>query len=1001
MTTDTSERGLERLICEVLTGDPCDPPPSGTVGEPAPGYGGVGWSPGNGRDYDREYCVDPVQLRAFLEATQPDSAAALRFAEEGPTRRKFLTRLQGEINRRGTIDVLRRGVRHRAHHLELFHGTPSAGNETARRLFELNRFTVVRQLRYSRDETQRALDIALFINGLPVFTFELKNNLTKQTFDDAIWQYRKDRNPREPLFRLGRCVAHFAVDENEVHFCTELKGKASWFLPFNRGWNQGKGNPPNPNGLKTEYLWREVLARRSLGDILENYAQILTPKDTKTGRKKRIQIWPRHQQLDVVRRLLDDAERHGAGKRYLIQHSAGSGKSFSIAWLAHQLIPLKKDGTHVFDSIIVVTDRRILDRQIRDTIKQYGQVKANVGHAKRSGDLRKFIEQGKKIIITTIQKFPFILDEIGSGHRDRSFAIIIDEAHSSQGGKAAGAMAHALGEGDEEEDGYDTYEDRINREIGRRRMLDNASYFAFTATPKNRTLELFGEPDPQTDGTVRRLPFHTYSMKQAIQEGFILDVLEHYTPVESYYRLAKTVEEDPEYDVRKAGKKLRRYVEGHDHAIRLKAEIMVDHFHEQVIAQHRIGGKARAMVVTNGIERAIQYFHAIRDYLRERRSPHEALVAFSGEHDFKGDRVSEASLNGLPSSKIAETFQGDPYRLLVCADKFQTGYDEPLLHTMYVDKTLSGIRAVQTLSRLNRSHPAKGDVFVLDFQNDTETIAKAFSDYYRTTILSDETDPDRLHDLQADLDGAQVYSPEEVRAFVKLYLDGAARGRLDPILDRCVAVYMEDLDEDGQVRFKGRAKAFTRAYAFLSSILPYNNLGWEERSIFLNFLIPKLPAPEEEDLSKGILERIDMDSYRVEKHRRREIILEDEDAEIDPVQTGEGGGRGEIETDRLSAIIEEFNARWGGAQDWEDRDRVIRAATEDIPASVAKDARFENARRNSDRENARVESDKATDRAVLGMVRDDTQLFKLYADDPDFRRWLTDTAFRLAYEATG
>ncbi len=1000
MATDSTERGLERLICEVLTGDPCDPPPSGTVGEPSPGYGGVGWSPGSGRDYDREYCVDPVQLRAFLESTQPESAEALRLAEESPARRKFLARLQGEINKRGTIDVLRRGVRHGPHHLELFHGTPSAGNETARRLFESNRFTVVRQLRYSRDEKQRALDIALFINGLPVFTFELKNNLTKQTVDDAVRQYERDRNPREPLFRLGRCVAHFAVDESEVRFCTHLmKGKASWFLPFNRGWNHGAGNPPNPDGLKTEYLWRNVLARGSLTNILENYAQILTPKDARTGRRKRIQIWPRYQQLDVVRRLLAHAARHGVGKRYLIQHSAGSGKSFSIAWLAHQMIPLEKDGKTVFDSIIVVTDRRILDRQIRGTIKQYGQVKATVGHAERSGDLRQFIEHGKKIIVTTIQKFPFILDEIGSGHRDRSFAIIIDEAHSSQGGKAAGAMADALGEGDDEA-GYETYEDRINREIERRTMLDNASYFAFTATPKNKTLELFGESDPQGDGTVRRLPFHTYSMKQAIQEGFILDVLEHYTPVESYYRLAKTVEEDPEYDVRKAGKKLRRYVEGHDHAIRLKAEIMVDHFHEQVIAQHRIGGRARAMVVTNGIERAIQYFHAIRDYLRQRRSPHEALVAFSGEHDFKGDRVTEASLNGLPSSKIAETFQVDPYRFLVCADKFQTGYDEPLLHTMYVDKTLSGIRAVQTLSRLNRSHPEKRDVFVLDFLNDTETIAKAFADYYRTTILSDETDPDRLHDLQAVLDGAQVYSPEEVRAFVKLYLDGAGRGRLDPILDRCVAVYMEDLDEDGQVRFKGRAKAFTRAYAFLSSILPYNNLGWEERSIFLNFLIPKLPAPEEEDLSKGILERIDMDSYRVEKHRMREIILEDEDAEIDPVQTGEGGGRGEIETGRLSAIIEEFNDLFGGIE-WGDPDRVIRTATEDIPAAVARDARFKNARRNSDRENTRVESDKATERAVLDMIQDDTRLFQRFSDDSDFRRWVMRTAFRLAYEATG
>ena len=999
MTTDTSERGLERLICKALTGDPCDPPSSGTVGEPSPGYGGVGWSPGNPHDYDREHCVDLVQLRTFLHATQPGTAPALRLAEDCPTRRKFLARLQGEINRRGTIDVLRRGVKHGPHHLELFHGTPSVGNDTARRLFELNRFTVTRQLRYSRDDTQRSLDIALFINGLPVFTFELKNSLTKQTFDDAIWQYRKDRNPREPLFRQGRCVAHFALDENEVRFCTHLKGKASWFLPFNRGWNQGAGNPPNPNGLKTEYLWRKVLARASLTDILENYAQILTPKDANTGRKKRVQIWPRYQQLDVVRRLLDDTRRHGAGKRYLIQHSAGSGKSFSIAWLAHQLIPLKRDGKTVFDSIIVVTDRRILDRQIRDTIKQYAQVRSTVGHAERSGDLRKFIEQGKKIIITTIQKFPFVLDEIGDAHRHRTFAIIIDEAHSSQGGKAAGAMADALGEGDDEE-GYETYEDRVNREIERRRMLDNASYFAFTATPKNKTLELFGEPDPQGDGTVRRLPFHTYSMKQAIQEGFILDVLEHYTPVNSYYRLAKTVEEDPQYDVRRAGKKLRRYVEGHKHAIGLKAEIMVDHFHEQVIARHRVGGKARAMVVTNGIERAIQYYHAIRAYLKARRSPYEALVAFSGEHDYGGQRVSEASLNGLPASKIAERFREDPYRFLVCADKFQTGYDEPLLHTMYVDKTLSGIRAVQTISRLNRSHPEKRDVFVLDFLNDTETIAASFSDYYRTTILSDETDPDRLHDLQADLDGAQVYSAEEVSAFVKLYLDGAERGRLDSILDQCVAAYLKDLDEDGQVGFKGRAKAFTRAYAFLSSILPYHNLGWEERSIFLNFLVPKLPAPEEPDLSKGILERIDMDSYRVEKREMRRIILDDEDAEIDPVRTGEGGGRGEIETDRLSAIIEEFNDLFGGI-DWGDRDRIVRTATVDIPASVAKDARFENARRNSDRENARVESDKATERAVLEMVRDDTQLFKLFADNPDFRRWLADTAFRLAYEAAG
>ena len=995
MTTDTSERGLERLICEALAGDSCDPPTAGTVGEPRAGYGGVGWSPGNHHDYNREYCVDLVQLRAFLYATQPKTAAALRLTEDGPARRKFLARVQGEINKRGTINVLRNGIKHGPHEIQLFYGTPSAENVRARERFERNRFTVTRQLRYSRNEAQRSLDIGLFINGLPVFTFELKNRLTKQTVNDAMWQYRRDRDPREPLFRFGRCVAHFAVDENEVHFCTDLRGKASWFLPFNRGWNDGAGNPPNPHGLASDYLWRRVLARDSLTNILENYAQAVESRDAKTGRKKKIQIWPRYHQLDAVRRILADAGERGAGRRYLIQHSAGSGKSYSIAWLAHQMIRLEREGAPVFDSIIVVTDRRILDRQIRDTIRKYAQVRSTVGHAERSGDLRRFIEQGKKIIISTIQKFPFILDEIGNEQRGRAFAIIIDEAHSSQGGKTSAAMASALGTAGEAEE-EETYEDQINRLIESRKLLPNASYFAFTATPKNKTLEIFGERDPQSDGTVRHRAFHTYSMKQAIEEGFILDVLRHYTPVKSYYRLAKTIKDDPEFDVRKARKKLRRYVEGHEHAIRLKAEIMVDHFHEQVLAQRKIGGRARAMVVTNGIERAIQYFHAIRDYLGERKSPHEAIVAFSGEHEYGGERVSEATLNGFPPSKIAETLQADPYRFLICADKFQTGYDEPLLHTMYVDKTLSGIKAVQTLSRLNRSHPKKHDVFVLDFLNDAGTITDAFADYYRATILADETDPNKLHDLQAHLDDAQVYRDDQVREFVRAYLADADRDRLDPILDQCVAVYRRDLDEDGQVAFKSEARGFVRTYGFLSSILPYNNPAWEERSIFLNFLIPKLPSPVEEDLSRGILETIDMDSYRVEKRAVQRIALPDDDAVIDPVPGGGEGGRGEAEMDRLSHIIGEFNDLFGGI-DWQDADRVTRLITEDIPARVARNEAFQHARRNSDRQNTRIEHDKALRKEMASIMQDDTELFRQYHDNESFKRWLTNAVFHLAY----
>ena len=994
MTSDTTEQGLERLICTTLTGHPCDPTSDSAA--PVPPVGGTGWSGGHPADYNREFCVDLVQLAEFLRATQPEVAESLALDEDGPTRRKFLARLQGQVSKRGTIDVLLHGVQHGAHAIRLFYVTPSAENPQARQLFEQNRFTVTRQLRYSLAETQRALDIALFMNGLPILTFELKNSLTKQTVADAVEQYKRDRDPREKLFEFGRCVAHFATDESQVLFCTHLKGKGSWFLPFNRGWNDGAGNPSNPAGIKTEYLWRDVLVRESLANILENYAQVVGTKDDKTGRRRKVQIWPRFHQLDVVRRLLADADAHGAGRRYLIQHSAGSGKSNSIAWLAHQLIGLTKGGSRVFDSVIVVTDRVLLDRQIRDTIHQYAQVKATVGHAERSGDLRRFLESGKKLIISTVQKFPFILDEIGSAHRGRRFAIIIDEAHSSQGGRTSAAMGGALSEaGEEVED--ETFEDRVNRLMESRKLLANASYFAFTATPKNKTLELFGEPDPQADGAVKHRAFHSYTMKQAIQEGFIVDVLAQYTPVESYYKLAKTVADDPEFDSKKAAKKLRRFVEGNEHAIRLKAEIMVDHFHEQVIAKHKIGGEARAMVVTSGIERAIQYFHAIRDYLQERKSPHRAIVAFSGEHKFGEAKVTEASLNGFPSGRIAEKIRGAPYRILVCADKFQTGYDEPLMHTMYVDKTLSGIKAVQTLSRLNRAHPKKHDAFVLDFQNDADTIAASFGDFYRTTILADETDPNKLHDLQADLDGAQVYSPADVDLFVERYLGGADRSELDPILDACVQVYSQDLVEDQQVAFKGKAKAFTRTYGFLSCILPYTNPAWEKRSVFLNFLTPKLPAPEEVDLSKGILEAIDMDSYRVEKRSAQKILLPDDEAEIGPVPTGGGGSRPEPEIDRLSNIIREFNDLFGSIP-WEDADRVKELITRAIPERVAEDAVFQNALRNSGEENARVEHVNVLQRVMTSVMKDDMKLFKQFTDDPGFKRWMVDTIYALASE---
>ena len=796
MTTDTSEQGLESLICAALTGFARNPGPKGGIQQRPADYG-PGWVHGDPESYDREYCVDLAQLSVFLSETQPERADPLDLDQDGQARRRFLARLQGEIARRGTIDVLRKGIKHGPHSIDLFYGTPSPGNVKAKVLYSQNRFGVTRQLRYSMDNAQLALDLYLFINGLPVATFELKNSLTKQTVDDAVEQYKRDRNPRERLFEFGRCLAHFAVDDHEVRFCTHLMGKDSWFLPFNRGWNDGRGNPPNPNGLKTDYLWKEVLTRDSLTNIIESYAQVVETKDDRTGRKKRAQIWPRYHQLDVVRRLLADLTSKEVGARYLVQHSAGSGKSNSIAWLSHQKVGLERDGDPLFDSVIVVTDRKVLDKQIRDTIRQFSQVRSVVGHAETSGHLRSLLREGKKIVITTIQKFPFILDAIGDEHRGRRFAIIIDEAHSSQGVRASASVSAALGEAGAKED-EETTEDKINRLMESRKLLTNASYFAFTATPKNRTLEIFGTPAPQGEKT-RHLPFHSYTMKQAIQEGFIIDVLEHYTPVSSYYRLVKTVEGDPEFDTKRAGRKLRRYVENNDHAIRLKAEIMVDHYHEQVDGLRKLGGQGRAMVVSGSIERAIGYFHAIRAYLSERKSPYQAIIAFSGEHDYAGEKVTEASLNGFSSNLISDKIQVDPYRFLVCADKFQTGYDEPLLHTMYVDKVLSSVKAVQTLSRLNRAHPKKHDAFVLDFTNDADTIQEAFAEYYRTTILSEETDPDKLHDLKATLDAYQVYDPEQIDEFVGRYLAKEDRDRLDPILDNAVAAYREQLDEDGQV----------------------------------------------------------------------------------------------------------------------------------------------------------------------------------------------------------
>lgn len=976
--TDKTEKGFETLIVNWLVDQ-------------------NGYQQGTNEDYNKEYAIDETRLFRFLNDTQPKEMAKLGVNQSDQKKRQFLNRLSGEITQRGIIDVLRNGIKAYPADLILFYFTPTENNEQAKRLFDKNIFSVTRQLRYAIDASKLALDLCLFINGLPVITIELKNHFTGQTTADAVEQYKKDRNPRELLFSFKRCIVHFAVDDQTIQFCTKLCGKASWFLPFNKGYRDGAGNPPNPEGIMTDYLWKDILTKMKLSRIIENYVQVVVEENPETRKKSVKQIWPRYHQLDCVEKLLADVRQYGVGKRYLIQHSAGSGKSNSIAWLAHQLIGLERDGRPMIDSVIVVTDRRILDKQIWDTIKQFMQVKNTVVWAQHSGDLKKAIQDGKRIIVTTVEKFPYISQEIGQEHINHTFAIIIDEAHSGQSGRNAANMNLALSglASDRELDN----EDKINAMVEGRKLVKTASYFAFTATPKNKTEEVFGTPYEE-DGQIKHRPFHVYTMKQAIQEGFILDVLKNYVTIDSWYKIAKKVEDDPMFDKKRAQKKLRSFVEGNPDVIAKKAAMMVDHFYEQIIARKKLGGQSRAMVVTASIPRCIETYYAITKCLADRHSPYKAIIAFSGECSYHGQEppLTSAAMNGFPDAKIPQEFKKDPYRLLVVADMFQTGFDEPLLQTMYVDKPLSDIAAVQSLSRLNRAAPGKDEVYVLDFANKAETIEKAFSRFYRTTILSGETDPNKLYDLISLMEDYQVYDHSDVEKVVDLFLSGGERDRLDPLLDSCVVLY-DQLETEDQIQFKSAAKAFVRTYGFLGSILPYGNAAWEKLSIFLNLLILKLPSPQTDDLSEGILAAVDLDSYRNEAREAVAIRLEDEDAEIAPVPTGKVGHIVEPEMDPLSHIISEFNDMFGNIQ-WNDADNVQRQLLQ-IPAMVSHDEKYRNAMKNSDEQEARTESERALQQVIFSIMADNMELFKQFQDNPSFKKWLTDMVFNLTYNKEG
>lgn len=687
--------------------------------------------------------------------------------------------------------------------------------------------------------------------------------------------------------------------------------------------------------------------------------------------------------------MLEATKKNGVGQKFLIQHSAGSGKSNSITWLAYQLVGLL-DGTQpLLDSVIIVTDRVNLDNQIRDNINAFKRLQNIVEWADSSTTLKDALENGKKIIITIVHKFPYILQAIGTTLRDKRFGIIIDEAHSSQNGSLSAKMNMALSgnTGDEEED----LEDKLNAIIEGRKMVKNANYYAFTATPKNKTLEMFGCPFPKPDGETGYEPFHEYTMKQAIEEGFIKDVLKNYTTYASYYKIIKTVENDPEFDNKKAQKKLRSWVERQPETIHQKAAIIVNHFHTMVIDKGKVGGKARAMVVTSSIIRAIEFYYEINRLLEERKSPYKAIVAFSGTKEWQGRMVTEADINGFPSKDIEDNMSEDPYRILVVADKFQTGYDQPLLHSMYVDKILTDVKAVQTLSRLNRCHPDKRDTFVLDFANDEEVIKSAFQKFYKTTILSKETDPNKLNDLIQEIEKSNIYTEAEVDKLNEKYWAGTDRAELDPIINVAVERF-NLLDENIQIRCKSSIKGFLRTYPFIAAVTPYCSVEWEKLNTFYMLLVHKLPKLKGEDFTEGLEECIDLDQLQVTKVKEVKIELENKDAEIAPIPVGSGkGGKAEPDMAKLSDILDQFNGiNWQNVE-------LAKQQLDELPERIKADDAFVNAAKNSNKATAQQQFNSSMLMIVANMLNENTEFCRYYLDNSDFMNFINTRVFREVY----
>ncbi|EPD8510750.1 type I restriction endonuclease subunit R [Campylobacter upsaliensis] len=890
------------------------------------------------KDYDKSLGMDKELFLHFLKSSQKDKLEQKNIGEQ-----EFLKEVSSQIRRRGILKALQSHIEIMGVKLFLAYPKPnSSNNPQSLENYNKNIFSITRQLYFS-EKNNKSLDMVIFLNGLPLITMELKNPFTGQNVYNAIEQYKKDRDPRESIFKQS--VVHFALDSDLIYMSTKLEGIQTKFLPFNRGLNNGSGaigcecgggNPAVKDKMKTSYFWEELLQKDTLSKLLFDF----TIKNSKGV------IFPRFHQFDVVSRLLKDVKEKGVGQRYLIQHSAGSGKSNSIAWLAHNLVSLHRiendKEKEVFDSILVVTDRKVLDRQIQENVKSFTQDKNLVESiTDGSKQLKAALEEGKKIIVTTIQKFPYIADEI-THLQNKSFAIIIDEAHSSQSGKNAEEMGKAISNKDDKEMGEMDLEEELIKIIKNKKFQKNASYFAFTATPKPKTLEMFGSPC-EINGEKKFIPFHLYSMKQAIEEGFILDVLKGYITYASYYKIVSK-NDNREYDKKKANAKLRAYVTNHIATIEKKATIMIEHFFQNIYK--KIGEKAKAMVVTSSRENAVKYYLFFKKYLQENYPEYQALVAFSGDKEINGESYSEAELNGFSEAMLKDEFKKDKYRFLIVAEKYQTGFDEPLLHTMYVDKRLEGISAVQTLSRLNRICQNKEDTCVLDFVNTHEEIGKSFSTFYGQTYLKEPTNIDNIYTLKSELFDYGIYTQYELDDFAKAILDEQSEDKIHSKLDNMIKEYNAKSD-DKKTEFYTKARVYLREYSFLAQILPFNDIELEKLSILLKMLITKIAPPRTEDLAKGILNNVDLNSIRIILESKKDISLSN-NGELSPAGA-DGSSKKEVELERLSNIVREFNTKFGSV-DFGTNEKIAKELM-DLKDDIAKEQTFRDSL--GDEQNAR------------------------------------------------